>query len=78
VDFSTKLGQIKAKKAAQQAEKENGLGRVYHRLCQEYGFIPLRDFKEMPMYAILTLAGYIHEQDEMQRKQIEEQNARTR
>lgn len=49
-----KFQQLKTK------EDEEILLDVYHSFMKEYGYIPLKDFKEIPIPLILELLGRIN------------------
>lgn len=64
------LKEMIAKQKQKQSSK-NWLIRVHHTLMKEYGWIPLDEFKKLPMPTIFGLMEEINKDREKERKESE-------
>ena len=64
---------IISKSKERKAEREH-FAFLYHMLMRKYGYIPLKDFKEMPIPLVFELKKQIEEEAKEMRKEWERRN----
>ena len=58
------------------ADESRGLIRVHHTLMMNYGWIPIEEFKKLPMPTIMNLLKEIEKDNQDQKRQMEKSKFR--
>ena len=73
---------ISFKKMKEEAKRKKvereWIARIHHVLMKEYGWIPLEEFKRLPMTTILSLLDQIDQQREEERIETERQQRKAK
>ena len=68
--MENRLQQFKENLNKKKVTKENSLIQAHHRLMKEYGWIPLKEFLEIPIPTLFNLLIEIKKDNEEQEKQM--------
>lgn len=52
---------------------EDDLPKIHHELMLEYGWIPLREFEELPLTTLWNLWGLVNEKRKKEHEELEKQ-----
>jgi hypothetical protein len=65
-------------KIKQERQKDKLLAYIHHRLMSEYGWIPLEEFKQLPIPTVISLLNVIREEKEAEKKEMDKAKGRSR